>query len=194
VRAFAPAFLFWGASLRAAVRNAPAGGRATGPPARRPARARRPSSNTPPSPRRLSAPPAPASSRHESRAIAAPSRSIAAAGGRPIPGPRLRPVLAMRPLHEREAPQCQSRDHQHQTWAATASFDGVNYSITKRAELGLAQLNSRRVLHSHARREKPASSTAMPAPPIEATGAPSPRTASRLRRSAPISVPRLPLT
>jgi hypothetical protein len=60
------------------------------------------------------------------------------------------------------------------------------------------------VSSSHARREKPASSTAMmpvrkmpskvPAPPIEATGAPSPRTASRLRRSAPISVPRLPLT
>jgi hypothetical protein len=55
-----------------------------------------------------------------------------------------------------------------------------------------------------ARREKLASSTAMmpvrkmpskvPAPPIEATGAPRPRTASRLRRSAPISVPRLPAT
>jgi hypothetical protein len=62
-----------------------ASGRATGPPARRPARARRPSSNTPRSPRRLSAPPAPASSRYESRAIAAPGRSIAAAGARPIP-------------------------------------------------------------------------------------------------------------
>ena len=56
---------------------------------------------------------------------------------------------------------------------------------------------------SHPLGEKPASSTAMmpvrkmpskvPAPPIEATGAPSPGTASRLRRSAPISVPRLPL-
>jgi hypothetical protein len=34
----------------------------------------------------------------------------------------------------------------------------------------------------------------VPAPPIEATGAPSPPTLSRLRRSAPISVPRLPPT
>src|SRR6516225_1893254 len=32
----------------------------------------------------------------------------------------------------------------------------------------------------------------VPAPPIEATGAPRPRTLSRLVRSAPISVPRLP--
>jgi len=63
---------------------------------------------------------------------------------------------------------------------------------------------TRVVPRSQARREMPASSTAMmpvrkmpskvPAPPIDATGAPSPRTASRLRRSAPISVPRLPLT
>jgi len=53
-------------------------------------------------------------------------------------------------------------------------------------------------------REKLANSTAMmpvrkmpsnvPAPPIEATGAPSPRTTSRLSRSAPTSVPRLPPT
>jgi hypothetical protein len=32
----------------------------------------------------------------------------------------------------------------------------------------------------------------VPAPPIEATGAPKPHTLSRLVRSAPISVPRLP--
>jgi hypothetical protein len=32
----------------------------------------------------------------------------------------------------------------------------------------------------------------VPAPPIEATGAPSPRMLPRLSRSAPISVPRLP--
>ncbi len=55
---------------------------------------------------------------------------------------------------------------------------------------------------NYARREKLASSTAtipvrkipskVPAPPIEATGAPSPRTTPRLSRSAPIRVPRLP--
>jgi hypothetical protein len=60
------------------------------------------------------------------------------------------------------------------------------------------------VARPYARREKLASNTAtmpvkkmpskVPAPPIEATGAPRPCTAPRLRRSAPISVPRLPLT
>jgi hypothetical protein len=34
----------------------------------------------------------------------------------------------------------------------------------------------------------------VPAPPMEATGAPKPCTPPRLSRSAPMSVPRLPLT